>query len=212
MYPKLGIITVITVGVLSTFLITTEDKIVYKECLWRLKSALKAPSSYSLDSYFVSLPELITSNELAAMEEYQFRMRKGYEVQTGQIPKSDILYDHHKRNFEQAQFWNQEADNNNLYTATVYITYDADNSFGASLREAAKCDIIWTGESLKSALKDYSAYDKRSAEVDLVNWPLMQSIVKASPSNTKGDVHKVTRKPIAGLQSFTCTAPLQTAS
>ena len=164
-----AIITVITVTAASASLFTTEDQAAYKKCLSNLERELKSPSSYSLDSYFVSLHKRIMSSELATLEEYKYRMGKGSDIQIGRLPRNDVLYDYHQRSFEQAQFWRQEADNNNLWTATVYITYDADNSFGASIRGSAKCDIIWTGESLKSAIEDYSPFDERSAYTDLVD-------------------------------------------
>jgi hypothetical protein len=167
LYLIFGIITAITVAVASISLFTTEDKAAYNECLSEIERKLVSPSSYSLDSYRVSSRKRITSSELAAMEKYRYRMGKGSEIQSGRLPQNDILYSYHQRNFEQAQFWMQEADNNNLWTTAVRITYDAENSYGASIRGLTWCDIIWTGESLKSAITNYSVYDKRSAQVDV---------------------------------------------
>ena len=149
-------------------LVPSEDKIAYQECFEDLERELKSPTSYKLEDYTVSLRKPITQDDLAEMDEYRYRINKGEEIQAGHITQDDVLYDYHARNLEQAEYWLEEAQSGNLWNTSVYITYNADNSFGASLRSIAVCEIIWAGEALKSAM-NYSVFDKRSAEVMLVD-------------------------------------------
>lgn len=148
--------------------IPSENKVAYQECFEDLEDKLKSPASYKLEDYTVSMRKPITPEELVALEQYKYRINKGLQIKAGRITQDDILYDYYIRNLEQAEYWFAEAQNGNLWNTIVYITYDADNSFGASLRDRARCEIIWTGETLKSAM-GYSAFDKRSAEVMLVD-------------------------------------------
>jgi hypothetical protein len=148
-------------------LMPSDEKLAFKLCSDKVAARLKSPSSFRVVSDLVSLPMLLPKNDLVKTASYRNASDSGRKVRLGLIPSDDILYDFHIRQGKKATFWSVQSEENRLWHSQVFIDYDADNSFGATIRDSANCQIIWSGESLRSANRAYGGFDVEKPEVSL---------------------------------------------
>ena len=148
-------------------LMPSDEKLAMRMCSDKIAARLKSPSSFRVVSDLVSLPTLLPKSDLVRTVAYRDASDSGRRVRLGLIPKDDVLYDYSLRQGEKAALWSLQSEESNLWQAQVLIDYDADNSFGATIRDSANCQIIWSGESLRSADRAYGGFDVEKPEVSL---------------------------------------------
>jgi len=131
------------------------EKILYQQCVEKLKGILRSPSSYKLIEYYVS-EQIPTIEDCKATKDYQEVLKRSKEkwVTVYGDSETNRSVDETNQNILDVStiVCNQTVSSKTIWT-NISIKYEAENSFNASLVGIAKCRAETRGGSEGYSLK-----------------------------------------------------------